>query len=87
MRLYPTNKLKCFFILDITDDAYLSDINPSVDMCDSDVDHIYRYIAEGVYYPIDDESEVIGYFHDEELEEYITFYKGFHTDAVGKSVR
>jgi hypothetical protein len=68
---------------------YLLDHNPSERMrYPEDVDHLYREIVEGVYYPqisgVD--SNICGYFLDTEDNEYITFNKnGFYTDAEWKS--
>ncbi|ASJ53154.1 hypothetical protein BP422_06090 [Brevibacillus formosus] len=80
----------CYFIEDITGDCYLSVEDPSRDMCPSDVDHIYRGIFEGVYYPVvtTDNKEgknKVWYFYDEEANEIVTFINDeFSTEDDGE---
>lgn len=87
MKIMPTEKTKCFFVLDIGMETYLSDKDPSDNLDSSDTDHLYREIVEGIYYPVKDNDyvngkKIVGFFYNVEEKEYLTFYnKEFFTDA------
>lgn len=93
LSLRPTEIIRCFFVLDIGMDAYLTDKDPTDSMSDpAEVDHLYREIVKGVYYPVESESyiegkKIVGYFYDEENKEYLCFYnEEFYTDAEWRPV-
>lgn len=76
----PQTKTKCFFIRDIGFEAYLLDHDPSEKLSyPEDADHLYREIVEGTFYPIKngeciDGKRIVGYFIDQDNEEFICFY-------------
>ncbi|MGP4074214.1 hypothetical protein ACTWQB_17055 [Piscibacillus sp. B03] len=92
MKIKPSKKTKCFFILDIGMNAYLSDEDPSDNMDSSDIDHLYKEITEGVFYPCGNGDylngkKIIGFFYDVKENEYLTFYNDeFFTDAEWKPI-
>lgn len=73
-RLNPTKKTYCFAVEDISGDSYLSTHNPAKDIRDpSEVEHYYREVIEGVFYPIKNatfinDKKLVGYFFDEILD-------------------
>ncbi|PGU00059.1 hypothetical protein [Bacillus cereus] len=87
MKIMPTEKTECFFVLDIGMEAYLSTKDPSEYLDSSDTDHLYREIVEGVYYPVKDSDyinskKIVGFFYNEEEKECLSFYnEEFFTDA------
>lgn len=80
-RLKPIKKTNCYAVEDISGDSYLFDHNPTEDMWDpSEVDHLYREIVEGVFYPIKNviiinDKKLVGYFLDEVDREYKCVYE------------
>ncbi|MER2005873.1 MAG: hypothetical protein ABS939_00355 [Psychrobacillus sp.] len=92
MKIIPTEKTKCFFVLDIGMEAYLSDNDPAEDMDSSDADHLYREIVEGVYYPVKDSDYIngkktVGFFCEEGEKECLSFYnEEFFTDGEWKPI-
>lgn len=92
MKIKPIEKTKCFFILDIGRQAYLSNEDPSERFDDSDLDHLYREIVEGVYYPVNDNDcvngkKIAGFFYDENEKKCLIFYNNeFFTDAEWKPI-
>ncbi|QWG93264.1 hypothetical protein [Bacillus toyonensis] len=83
----PTEKIKCYFIFDISLSAYLLKYDPSEELDSGDRDHLYKEITEGFYYPVendgpDNERNVVGYFFNPEENEFLCFYDNeFWTDG------
>lgn len=70
---------KCYFTEDISGDISLNKIDLTANLCPSDVDHIFRLNVNGLFYPVFPQSllkrQLVGYFIDEENNEFIYIYK------------
>ena len=88
MKLKPTNKINCYYVLDVSLNAYLTDDDPSIYLTyPEDEDHLYKEITEGTYYPVINcnyinGKKIVGYFVEKDREEYLCFYnEEFNTDT------